>query len=207
MKRRVPGFLTTLLVSPFLAVTLGAMPANAASTPTQVYLGCGTGVTETPSFTTPVISVTTITWSDESDQFSVWNQSPVAINYSGALAGSIGATVGPWVSLGPLGTSSSPLTFTYQGCGNPSFTVTMNFTGGILPPTDSLPGPAPIIQQFGKPASGTCDPIAPESLNWAGVASGGWGESWAQWMNGGSGGAVCTRTLVYRSAQSIWVVG
>ena len=40
-----------------------------------------------------------------------------------------------------------------------------------------------------------------------GVTSGGWGESWAQWMNGGTGGAVCTRTLVYSTAQSRWVVG
>jgi hypothetical protein len=67
--------------------------------------------------------------------------------------------------------------------------------------------PAPLLQQFGKPSSGTCDAVAPESLNWSDVASGGWGESWAQWMNGGSGGAVCTRTLVYSTEQSRWVIG
>lgn len=67
--------------------------------------------------------------------------------------------------------------------------------------------PAPVLQQFGRPASGTCDGLAPESLNWSGVESGGWGESWAEWMNGGNGGAVCTRTLVYSTAQSKWVVG
>jgi hypothetical protein len=67
--------------------------------------------------------------------------------------------------------------------------------------------PNPIFQQFGKPSFSTCDAVAPESLNWSGVVSGGWGESWAQWMNGGNGGAVCTRTLVYSTAQSRWIVG
>jgi hypothetical protein len=55
-------------------------------------------------------------------------------------------------------------------------------------------------------AAGACAETAPESLNWAAVTSGGWGESWAQWMNAGSGGAVCTRTLVYSTAQSRWIV-
>lgn len=67
--------------------------------------------------------------------------------------------------------------------------------------------PHPIFQQFGKPASGTCDSVAPATLNWSGVTSGGWSESWAQWVNGGSGGAVCTRTLIYSTAQSRWIVG
>lgn len=71
----------------------------------------------------------------------------------------------------------------------------------------SRSGPPSSLQQFGKPASGTCETVAPESLNWSGVASGSWGESWAQWMNDGLGGAVCTRTLVYSSSQSRWIVG
>ena len=67
--------------------------------------------------------------------------------------------------------------------------------------------PAPLVQQLGRPASGTCESVAPESLNWSGVASGGWSESWAEWVNNGKGGAVCTRTLVYSAAQSRWIVG
>jgi hypothetical protein len=66
--------------------------------------------------------------------------------------------------------------------------------------------PAPVMQQFGKMTPGTCDAVAPESLNWSGVASGGWTQSWAEWVNSGTGGAVCTRTLVYSSSQSRWVV-
>jgi hypothetical protein len=44
-------------------------------------------------------------------------------------------------------------------------------------------------------------------LNWGGAGSGGWGNSWAQWANGGSGGPVCTRTLVYSNSSSRWIVG
>ena len=68
-------------------------------------------------------------------------------------------------------------------------------------------GLPPVIQQFGKPASGTCDTAAPVTLNWGGAGSGGWGESWAQWMNNGNGGAVCTRTLVYSNNLGAWTVG
>lgn len=65
--------------------------------------------------------------------------------------------------------------------------------------------PAPLVQQFGRPTSGTCNAAAPKDLDWAGVASGGWGESWAWWMNGGKGGAVCNRVLAY-SPRGMWVV-
>jgi hypothetical protein len=88
-------------------------------------------------------------------------------------------------------------------------TGAVNFTAGGSNGTSSGDSSAPIpeIQQFGKPASETCEAAAPVSLNWSGVSSGGWSESWAQWMNGGNGGAVCTRTLVYSTGQSRWVVG
>jgi hypothetical protein len=66
---------------------------------------------------------------------------------------------------------------------------------------------SPILQQFSRSGSGTCFEAAPFTLNWSGVASGGWGESWAQWVNGGRGGAVCSRTLVYSNAQGRWIVG
>jgi len=67
--------------------------------------------------------------------------------------------------------------------------------------------PAPIVQEFGKPASGACDDAQPEGLDWGGALSGGWGESWSQWMNSGTGGFVCTRRLVYSNAVGHWVVG
>ncbi|MBI1349743.1 MAG: hypothetical protein GC156_01325 [Actinomycetales bacterium] len=67
-------------------------------------------------------------------------------------------------------------------------------------------GPPPVIQAFGKPATGTCDEAVPEGLNWAGVPSGGWTESWERWMNDGRGGVVCTRTLSFSSGSGGWRV-
>ena len=89
------------------------------------------------------------------------------------------------------------------GCGGAS---TLGFGGGSDGTTANQSAPASILQQFGKPASSTCDAVAPESLNWSGVASGGWGESWSEWMNDGKGGAVCTRTLLFSTAQSKWII-
>jgi predicted RecA/RadA family phage recombinase len=85
--------------------------------------------------------------------------------------------------------------------------MTSRTIGGGGSSTDSETLPAPIVLEFGKPASGTCEAAAPVSLNWAGVPSGGWANSWSQWMNGGTGGFVCTRTLVYSSTQAKWVIG
>ena len=62
------------------------------------------------------------------------------------------------------------------------------------------------IQQFGLHTGQTCAESAPTDLNWSGVSAGGWGQSWAQWMNDGLGGAVCTRTLVYSNSQGRWVL-
>jgi hypothetical protein len=81
------------------------------------------------------------------------------------------------------------------------------FTSSTASPAVAGATPTPIIQQFGRPRSGTCGDAAPAALNWGGASSGGWGESWAQWANGGAGGAVCTRTLQYSNATGIWSVG
>jgi len=70
-------------------------------------------------------------------------------------------------------------------------------------PTDS---PQPVLQQFGLIDGASCEATASPALNWAGVDSGRWGQSWAQWMNEGLGGAVCTRMLVYSNAQGRWIL-
>jgi len=52
-----------------------------------------------------------------------------------------------------------------------------------------------VVQAVGLPASGSCFNITDPTLNLAGVPYGGWTRSWGQWVNGGRGGFVCTRTL------------
>ena len=91
-----------------------------------------------------------------------------------------------------------------SGCIRTVLTWTIGGGGGGSSSSSNSTGPAPATQQFGLPASGTCEDVAPADLNWSGVPSGGWGVSWAQWMNGGNGGTVCTRELVYRAGS--WVI-
>lgn len=104
--------------------------------------------------------------------------------------------------------SNLSLTVVSQG------TLTLDMTGTVVTLTlgaggsssSVSTGPAPIVQQFGLPVSGTCDAAASKDLNWAGVSAGGWAISWGQWMNGGKGGAVCSRTLVYSATKAAWTV-
>jgi len=62
------------------------------------------------------------------------------------------------------------------------------------------------LQQFVQSPNLTCDEAQPEGLDWSGVPSGGWGESWAQWPNDGQGGNVCSRTLFYNYSAGMWDV-
>ena len=71
----------------------------------------------------------------------------------------------------------------------------------VVEAAPAAPGPADITQQVESTAAG-CSAIERPDLNWSGVASGGWGGSWAAWANGGRGGAVCTRTLTH--ANGAW---
>ncbi len=118
---------------------------------------------------------------------------------SAGNAGFNGNVIAP-VSL-PAGWTT--ITHTWMGA-NGSVVFTAGSGGGS---NSGDSGPAPVFQEFGKPATGTCADAAPSTLNWAGVTSGGWGTSWSQWMNAGTGGAVCTRTLVYSLELAKWIVG
>ena len=109
------------------------------------------------------------------------------------------------------GSTGTPyLNFWFGGVGSPNLARYIielgSGGGGDSSSASASSAPPPVMQQFAKPASGTCDDAAPVSLNWAGVSSGGWGESWAQWVYGGAGGAVCTRTLTYSQSAGAWTV-
>lgn len=63
----------------------------------------------------------------------------------------------------------------------------------IAPP----PPPVPIIgmQQVGVPASGDCADVPVSVGHDQGYPIGGWSKTWANWINNGTGGPVCTRTV------------
>jgi hypothetical protein len=78
-----------------------------------------------------------------------------------------------------------------------ALTISVSVTAGDVPPD--------VMQQVGAPSTGTCATFVDSKLNWAGAPDGGWGMSWAQWMNGGHGGPVCTRSL-YWTPSGRWSV-
>ena len=193
---------TTALIIAGIGV---ASPAHAAD------------VTVTGSNASAILSPSSISASNGST-FTVLNSGSdtleiVAVLLSGAsieLAGTPCTAPTPPAPVPCQLTSGATGTITVIAVGSiymGSATLTLGGGGDSSSSTTSGSAPAPVVQQFGMPATGTCDEAQPEGLNWSGVTNGGWGISWAQWMNGGTGGAVCTRTLIYSTDQSKWVVG
>ena len=64
----------------------------------------------------------------------------------------------------------------------------------------------PLLQQVGLPGSGDCEQVDDSDLGWGTGLSGGWGKSWAQWVNGGMGGPVCTRAFVFQRGVQRWSI-
>jgi len=135
---------------------------------------------------------------DASAAFSGWTSTQEGVEVSTTAAS--GGIILEFRPTGTAGTSGEVYTITIGGGGGGD---TPSGNGGS---TDAISGPAPHIQQFAMPETGTCDEAQPEGLNWGGVASGGWSDSWAQWMNDGEGGEVCTRTLIYNTSKAAWEV-
>lgn len=188
-------------------VILGAAPALAATT-----TSCTTSNTTMLSGNSQTFTVgggcTSVTWGAGSGTPS----GDISVKKNGGPDLSIGTptvvTNGDTITVAYTGSVTGGMSVSfYLGVNHDEYLI--NLTGGGGTPSDSsssgTSGPAPIVQQFGKPTTGTCDDAAPTDLDWAGVTSGGWSPSWAQWMNDGAGGAVCGRTLVY--SGSGWIVG
>jgi len=101
----------------------------------------------------------------------------------------------------------------------PTYTITLSARNGRglgVPTSFTVAGtgqveensqtPPSIIQQVGLPPTGTCEDVIDGMFGTQTFIPGGWGQSWARWMNSGLGGAVCTRMLVYSNAQGRWVL-
>jgi len=146
------------------------------------------------------------------DIFTIQNSSGASIQIVNVTAGAISHQGGSPVCNGAGGnctiSAGSLYTFRVNALGTANIVGATTRTLTITAPSSGGgETPPPVVQQFGKPVAGTCDAAAPVTLNWGGAGSGGWGESWAQWMNSGNGGAVCTRMLVYSSSRGAWSVG
>lgn len=109
---------------------------------------------------------------------------------------------------------SGSWTATAVGLGNTSVNIGL-YSGGLETITVTVvaqPVPAPVyeahdyFQQVGVPASGKCSDVASPTGHWAGFPFGGWGKSWAQWINNGKGGPVCTREITFSPTLGAYVL-
>lgn len=93
--------------------------------------------------------------------------------------------------------------------------VTNNNAGTIsiiALPADEASGsqvPTAPLQQYGRQEGASCQGNAPAWVDFPGLGAVlhevGWGQSWAEWPNGGTGGFVCTRQPYYTTSGT-WTV-
>ena len=76
----------------------------------------------------------------------------------------------------------------------------------VVSGSDSAVAPPRHLQQVGLPASGSCEAIPDADLAWGTGLTGGWSKSWGEWMNKGTGGWTCSRTLLWSNAMGHWVL-
>jgi hypothetical protein len=91
--------------------------------------------------------------------------------------------------------------------------LVLNYNAGTVsiinaPINEIAGGPRAPIQQYGIGQGGTCGVNAPNSVLLPALGdsmrNSGWGNSWAQWPNGGLGGYVCTRQPIYTTSG--WLI-
>ena len=183
-------------------VVQGGSPASAATTVTVDNAGVaspivasGTQVTITNNYTSTIVIGST--------DLSVGGTS-CAMPSSPTCDITVGSSVTFDIA---VGTSNSYVGFYVSGNTLNSATLYVYYSSGSRSSAGSgTSGPPQVLQQIGVQSAGCVSVVRPD-LDWSGIASGGWSQSWAQWMNNGLGGEVCTRTIVYDAATSGWSVG
>lgn len=116
------------------------------------------------------------------------------------------------VTTGDSSVSFSGTVFTIVGSGtfnivrNPMSTP-QNLTITVVataPAASAAEAPADLFQSIPLGSALSCASVTRPDLDWSGVASGNWTQSWAMWPNAGKGAPVCNRALWYDSNASRW---
>ncbi len=165
-------------------------PAMAAANPSIVSVTCvgPGGGCDASKFSAPSIIA------NPGDRFTVYNGTTFAgLFYIGS---SVAPTQTVAVANGLSGSMTAPsavgsYTLSWSGSGGPSIPLTVTND----PITRSDAQPVIGLQQVGVPASGDCADVPVSVGHDQGFPIGGWSKSWANWINNGAGGAVCTRTV------------
>jgi len=217
------GVISTASITTFTVMRSGTLTL----TPVGINVACGVGCTPLTIVITAVgpkslVSSNCTTWnasgtSNELVSGHIGETFTVTFPKLQIAAGGVGGlgvvcpsysyTSSPTATSPAGGTISSPdaTTFTITGSGTISFsrlapTSILSLPAALTITVTALPSDAPppdLLQQVGAPSASTCAAFIDTTLNWAGAPSGGWGTSWAQWVNQGKGGTVCTRSLYW----------
>lgn len=132
----------------------------------------------------------------------VTNEGSNNVSFINSATNSVEFTVGAgagakYLAITPLGTKA----------------LVLNYTAGTvtiinIPVSEVVGGPTAALQQYGVAQSGPCGVNAPDSVLLPALGealrNSGWGQSWAQWPNGGLGGYVCTRQPLYTTSG--WLI-
>lgn len=197
MRRAVSCVATSAML--MAGVVVGAHGAAAASSP----------------------SALTMTWN-----CSGWSPSGRAVVVTGDVGDTFTATRGPTgpcdafnyeidgtsgiVTTADSRLSSAGTVFTIVGSGtfnirrnsDQPFTITVVASAPVVSAAET---PSDLFQSIAHTGSASaCASVSRPDLDWSGVDSGNWTQSWAMWPNGGTGGPVCNRVLWFDSNSSRW---
>ena len=186
--------LTILVAAGVVAVAgLGtSAPAMAAVNPSIVSVTCGANCFY------PSVSAGSIV-ANPGSTFTV--HAGTATTATFAIQGQSSVTVGPNQSASmtaPSAVGSYDFYVTVPNAEATTVIMTLTVTNDPVAPAHadgSTPQPIVGLQQVGVPASGDCADVPASVGHDQGFPIGGWSKTWANWINNGTGGPVCTRTV------------
>jgi hypothetical protein len=79
--------------------------------------------------------------------------------------------------------------------------------GSLILAPNAFADPKTVIEEVGMPASGSCADVVDTDLAYGTGLTGNWKPGFGMWMNGGKGGPICGRSLVYNNALKKWTFG
>lgn len=131
-----------------------------------------------------------------------WTAGVIVEDWNGAASAQIPFPGNRTLTMGTIG--SGTISFITPG-GNRTLSVT------VVDPASEVVVPRVMLlhdefQQVGVPASGNCADVPSPVGHYPGFPFGGWSKSWAQWINNGAGGPVCTRELYFDQNAGEWEI-
>lgn len=195
--RRITASLAALAVAA-TGFVVAAPAANAAGTHT-VYICHDTAVRGNPG--DPIVLHNDC---GRTAYFTGWPAGVIVQDYNGAASAQIPDNDSRTLTMGTVG--SGIISFQLYA---PGAVIRIGVT--VVDPATEIVVPRVIVQhdefqQVGVPSSGNCADVPSPVGHYPGFPFGGWSRSWAQWINNGAGGPVCTRELYFDQNAGEWEI-